>query len=219
MAAKICQFDNCGKKHDSHGFCSNHARQYRKYGHPLTEAEKHEHRLIAMNGRKPAQGKTWTIKDTSKMKGRHPKSEFKKGQKSWNKGLSNWMSEEHSSALRSANSIRAPWNKGRKGVMPTPHNKIGDGITPESKLQRKEFFKKVQPLVLARDDYTCQTCQVRGGYLQVDHIKSWAQYPDLRFDMENCRTLCMACHYFITFKRTLPEGVIWGHNLSRRITS
>ena len=31
-------------------------------------------------------GKHWRIKDTSNMRGRHPKSEFKKGMVSWNKG-------------------------------------------------------------------------------------------------------------------------------------
>jgi len=29
----------------------------------------------------------------------------------------------------------------------------------------------------------------------------------------------MACHYYVTFKRKMPEGIIWGHNFSRRIAS
>jgi hypothetical protein len=31
--------------------------------------------------------------------------------------------------------------------------------------------------------------------------------------MENCRTLCMDCHYLITFGKPKPKDVIWGHNL------
>jgi hypothetical protein len=36
---------------------------------------------------------------------------------------------------------------------------------------------------------------VRGGKLNADHIKSWAHYPELRFDTSNGRTLCLSCHH------------------------
>lgn len=48
--------------------------------------------------------------------------------------------------------------------------------------------------VFARDDYTCQFCGVRGTYLEADHIKPWAYFPDLRFELSNGRTLCKPCH-------------------------
>jgi len=170
-----------------------------KYGHPNT-------------------GKKWSVKDTSRMKGHHPKSEFKKGCKTWNTGLSGWMSESHKKAILEANSIIPGRSKG-KGLGRRPWNKIGDGITSQDKLMRQKFQKTMQRSVFERDDYTCQMCEQHGGYLQVDHIKGWAKHPDLRFETDNCRTLCMACHYYITFKRKMPEGIIWGHNLSRRIAS
>lgn len=109
----------------------------------------------------------------------------------------------------------------RKGVKTgkPAWNRIGEGVTSESRLERLRFKKQIQPLVFACDNYTCQFCDQYGGKLQVDHIKGWADYPELRFEMDNCRTLCMACHYYVTFKRKLPQGVIWGHNLSRRIVS
>lgn len=53
-------------------------------------------------------------------------------------------------------------------------------------LWRKEVFD--------RDGYTCQECGIRGGVLNADHIKSWAYYPELRFDRNNGRTLCIDCH-------------------------
>jgi 5-methylcytosine-specific restriction endonuclease McrA len=93
------------------------------------------------------------------------------------------------------------------------------GITSPSKTERERFRKMLQRIVFKRDDYTCQICDQSGGSLQVDHIKKWADYPELRFEPSNCRTLCMACHYYVTFKRKLPQGVVWGHNLSRRIAS
>lgn len=91
------------------------------------------------------------------------------------------------------------------------------GITPTDRAARVKFRRELQLIVFERDNYTCQICDQYSGYLQVDHIKKWSEYPELRFDLDNCRTLCMACHYYITFKRKMPLGTIWGHNLSRRI--
>jgi 5-methylcytosine-specific restriction endonuclease McrA len=72
----------------------------------------------------------------------------------------------------------------------------------------------MQKQVFERDNYTCQLCGVRGVDLQVDHIQSWAEYVELRFSMDNCRTLCSKCHYKITFGRPMPETILgWGHNI------
>lgn len=112
-----------------------------------------------------------------------------------------------------------------EGVKYLPHPQKDDhynwkgGISNADKLQRQKFRNKLHGAVLARDNYTCQICDAYGGSLQVDHIKRWSEFPELRFDLANCRTVCMACHYYITFKRKIPKGVIWGHNLSRRIVS
>lgn len=51
---------------------------------------------------------------------------------------------------------------------------------------RKSVFK--------RDNYTCQICLQRGKYLEADHIKPWAYFPELRFELSNGRTLCRPCH-------------------------
>lgn len=53
--------------------------------------------------------------------------------------------------------------------------------------------------VFERDDYTCQFCGKRGGDIQADHIKEWAEYPELRYELSNGRTLCVKCHR-TTFK-------------------
>lgn len=114
-----------------------------------------------------------------------------------------------------------PWNKGKKfpAITGERNSNWKGGIVSKEKLERNKFRATQQLLVFQRDNYTCQNCQQYGGSLQVDHIKGWADYPEFRFDLDNCRTLCMACHYFVTFKRKLPEGVIWGHNLSKRVVS
>ena len=93
------------------------------------------------------------------------------------------------------------WNKGKelpKRSGENHHNWKG-GTTRPSKLERVKFQQSIQQLVFQRDDYTCQICDQHGGYLQVDHIKSWAKHPELRLELDNCRTLCMACHYYLTF--------------------
>lgn len=91
------------------------------------------------------------------------------------------------------------------------------GKSSPNELERVRFRRLMQSKIFTRDNYTCQICDIYGVPIQVDHIKSWSKYPELRFEPSNCRTLCMPCHYYVTFKRKMPNGIIWGHNLSRRI--
>lgn len=96
------------------------------------------------------------------------------------------------------------------------HNWRG-GITDSDKLERSKFRRIMQKQIFERDDYTCQMCDARGVSLQVDHIQSWSEYVELRFSMDNCRTLCSKCHYLITFGKSMPKEVkAWGHNLLKK---
>ena len=47
--------------------------------------------------------------------------------------------------------------------------------------------------VYGRDGYTCQDCGAKKT-LTAHHVKQWAHYPALRFDVSNGVTLCGACH-------------------------
>ena len=85
------------------------------------------------------------------------------------------------------NGVGANHPKWRGGVSKNKHN-IAD---KEYSAWRKSVFE--------RDNYTCQNCGLRGGcgkkvILNADHIKSWSSYPELRFNIENGRTLCLDCH-------------------------
>lgn len=54
--------------------------------------------------------------------------------------------------------------------------------------------EKWRKAVFARDNYTCQICGIKGGYLEADHIKPFAYFHKLRFELSNGRTLCRKCH-------------------------
>lgn len=60
--------------------------------------------------------------------------------------------------------------------------------------QRDGKYFEWRTKVFERDNWTCQTCGERGCYLEPHHIKGWAKYPQLRYDVENGVTLCLECH-------------------------
>jgi hypothetical protein len=138
---------------------------------------------------------------------------FKKGVTPWNKGKTGVMPQAWNKGIKGL--MRANSGSFKKGQVPsgkTNPNWKG-GITTQNRMDRNKFKMEIQKTVLERDNYTCQLCQVRGGILQVDHIQPWAEYVELRFDINNCRTLCMKCHYEITFGKPMPENTkTWGIN-------
>ena len=151
------------------------------------------------------------------LKGRHcsPHTEFKKGYT---------MSEEHkrkiSLALKGmarpelrgrtySPEVIAKRVLGRKGYRHSEETKkkIGDanrgeksyywkgGVTPiRKKLYFSQEYKNWRKAVFERDNYTCVFCNQKGGILNADHIKPFALFPKLRFDLNNGRTLCLECH-------------------------
>lgn len=66
--------------------------------------------------------------------------------------------------------------------------------TVNERARRCARMRDMRKACFTRDNYTCQTCGVRGGTLNADHIKRWSDYPKLRFELSNLRTLCGGCH-------------------------
>lgn len=129
------------------------------------------------------------------------------------------LSEEHKEKLRQAKLGKHLSESHRESLCKSAkrgenNHKWKGGITSDDKKLRIKFNKTLRKIVLFRDNYTCCLCGVVGGKLMVDHIKPWAEFPYLRFDISNCRTLCDRCHYFVTFGHTMPVNVKnWGINL------
>lgn len=75
------------------------------------------------------------------------------------------------------------------------------GISLLNKQLRKTVeYEEWRKAVFERDNYSCQNCEVTGGYLEADHIKPFSLFPELRTDINNGRTLCKPCHNLIGWK-------------------
>lgn len=95
-----------------------------------------------------------------------------------------------------------PWNKGihHLQVQREKHPNWKGGITPETRSIRVSLeYKLWRTAVFERDKYTCMWCgrkSMKGqkAVLHADHIQEFAKFPELRFAIDNGRTLCKQCH-------------------------
>jgi 5-methylcytosine-specific restriction endonuclease McrA len=91
-----------------------------------------------------------------------------------------------------------------------PNWKGGKG-SERHKAMRSIEYKLWRKSIFERDNYKCVECGAKSMadnyvYLHADHIKPWSQYPELRYALDNGRTLCISCHektesYPVQFRR------------------
>lgn len=82
----------------------------------------------------------------------------------------------------------------RKNLAGENHWNWRGGKAKDRHKVRTVRYKQWVSDIFSRDNWTCQTCRVRGTYLQAHHIKAWAYYPELRYEINNGVTLCVECH-------------------------
>lgn len=69
------------------------------------------------------------------------------------------------------------------------------------KYMKRHEYREWRRSVFERDKYTCQDCgDKKGGNLEAHHIKPYAEYPELRTDVDNGLTLCKSCHAKVHYK-------------------
>lgn len=151
------------------------------------------------------------------IKGNEPESPFKKGIIPWNKGKKTGLIPKSAFKKGCMSTMKGKHHsletKLKISISNSGENcwKWKGGVTKKNVLERAKFCRTVKKEVLKRDNYQCVECGSKED-ITVDHIKSWAKYPELRFNINNCRTLCKLCHYLITFDRPFPnKKMAWGH--------
>jgi len=119
-----------------------------------------------------------------------------KGHKAWNKGIKGLQSWMNLSGLLH----KTPWNKGKENpyFKGEKNPNWAGGITPiNEKIRHSIKYSEWRMEVLRRDRFMCVNCGHRsnGKYkdVVVDHIKPFSIYKELRFDINNGRTLCQHC--------------------------
>jgi len=140
-------------------------------------------------------------------------SESHKGQSAWNKGKAKVKECKNcnkkfigQNKIFCSDLCRFNYSKGKN----SPSWK--GGITNiNSQIRKSEEYKLWRKSVFERDDYTCIWCGKVGGILHADHIKPFSLFPELRFAIDNGRTLCIDCHKKTNTYLT-TKGLRWNWN-------
>jgi len=168
-----------------------------------TQFKKGQPSLKGMLGKKHSE--EWKINQSNRMK-----EEYKSGKINpmlekipWNKGKKcNYLIKNNHAKENKPNETsfkkgeqNKNFGKDWSNMKGKNHWNYKDGITPYIVLLRQSAMYQIwRNAVFLRDDFTCQDCGRRGIFLHAHHIKSFADYSELRFKIENGQTLCKNCH-------------------------
>lgn len=75
------------------------------------------------------------------------------------------------------------------------HPKWKGGRYKTERLEAMSRFEYIhwRRSVFERDVFKCKVCK-KGGRVEAHHIYRWADYPELRYQLNNGITLCKSCH-------------------------
>ena len=131
--------------------------------------------------------------------------QFSKGISSWNKGIEfkpdrsyekNKIQMEVVNAFGFFNEeIREKQRLAKLNLRNEQANNWQGGKVRERNIvMGRDEYKQLRSKCFNRDNFTCQICFKPVGSLEMDHIKEWCNYPELRLEIANVRTLCKPCH-------------------------
>ena len=110
--------------------------------------------------------------------------------------------------LRGSNycSNECKWSVLAKSQLGDKNSQWADGVSTENhRLRASKRWRAWRGSVFERDNWSCQTCGARSGHgasiiLHPHHIKPFAKYPELRFELSNGVTQCLSCHKAIHYE-------------------
>lgn len=93
------------------------------------------------------------------------------------------------------------------------------GQTEPAPTRDGSLYQKWKTKVKQRDNYTCQNCGVQQkdlprkindptSWVHAHHIKSWSDFPSLRFEVSNGITYCWPCHLLAENKKITPPDFV-----------
>lgn len=126
--------------------------------------------------------------------GKHPSAETRKKMSLSRKGVK--LSQATRRKMSATHKRLKSWER-------LPHKKGSEhyywkgGISPEhNKIRQSIEYRIWSNAIFSRDNWTCQKTGIRGGKLAAHHIKNFAQYPELRFAIDNGITLEKDVHKY-----------------------
>ena len=177
----------------------NHKGMFGKHHSEETKLKISKANSIAHKGKRVSQ------ETKLKMSLAHKGKKLKPYPQSWKDKLSTRMK----GVKRSVETRKKMREAQLKRVKEGRHNSYKGGITPINRAIRESLeYRLWRESVFKRDNYTCVWCGAKSGkgkavVLNADHIKPFVYFPELRFAIDNGRTLCVDCH-----KKTDTYG--WG---------
>jgi len=139
---------------------------------------------------------------------REKQSAAKLGKEPWNKSVAMWKDRPHPRGTLGMKIDKKPYSDETKKRLSLSHRGIklpdrsgekhwnwqGGKSSETIRARASGEYKNWRRSVFEGDDYTCQICGMRGGYLHADHIVPFSVDKSKRFDIDNGRTLCVTCH-------------------------
>lgn len=108
------------------------------------------------------------------------------------------------------------------------HPRWKGGITEENhRIRTSREYRDWRMAVFQRDRFTCVECGYRSCYnrtskkcdIRADHIKPFSLFPELRFDLDNGRTLCIPCDKIHGWHHNRERGKVNSRTLQSHATT